>query len=80
MAEIWNELNKFLSWLEVEFKVMEVRQEMGQIKQTIPPDLINNIKIDPAEIDRIEETITKHDVMAFLQHVSPQLPEWLRPY
>jgi adenylosuccinate lyase len=80
MAEVWNALNKFLSWLEVEFAVMEVRQEMGQIKQVIPPDLLNNIKIDTAEIDRIEETKTKHDVMAFLGHVSPQLPEWLQPY
>jgi adenylosuccinate lyase len=59
---------------------MQARIERGEINAQIPEGLLAKIIIDPDEINRIEEEVTKHDVIAFLMHVSPQLPPELRPW
>lgn len=83
MGQIWSDANRFRKWLEVEVEVLWVRWERGEIKGELPADFddfIQKIVIDPAEINRIEAKKTKHDVLAFLEHVSPQFPENLRPW
>ncbi len=80
MGEKWSPKMKFFNWLRVEFAVMQARIERGEIKAVIPEGLLSQIIIDPDEINRIEEEITKHDVIAFLMHVSPQLPTELRSW
>jgi adenylosuccinate lyase len=86
ISKIWpaNEEYKFRMWLLVELTVLQVRSELGEIPISISKDqideLVKDIVIDPKEIDRIEREVTKHDVLAFLMHVSPQLPEYLRPW
>ncbi|MFA5942093.1 MAG: adenylosuccinate lyase [Candidatus Paceibacterota bacterium] len=89
MEFIWSELNKFLTWFRVETTVLGVRRDRGEFKYPVPPDMIDKIVIDPREINRlekgwIERGVKKegigHDVIAFLMHVSPQIPEGLRSW
>lgn len=78
MADLWSERNKFFNWLLVEVAVLRVRCELKEVSFEIPPNFEETIRIDPEEINRIEKEITKHDVIGFLMHVSPQFPEELR--
>lgn len=80
MSQIWSNENKFRNWVKVETAVLQAKVNLGLLKVKIPGNLVDSIKIDPEEIDRIEKEITKHDVIAFLMHTSPQLPEELRPF
>jgi len=83
MGAVWSDEQKFRNWLDVEFAVIEARVSLGEISVQIPPDLASKIGIDPQKIDWLEnnpETGVRHDVIAFLQHVSPQFPEELRPW
>jgi len=80
MEAVWSEANKFYFWLLVEIMVLRSRFDIGELTHPVPEGLENTIKIDPEEINRIEKEITKHDVIAFLMHVSPQIPEELRPW
>jgi adenylosuccinate lyase len=80
MEGIWSEENKFRKWLMVELAVLRARSLNGEFPHKIPDGLLEKIVIDPAEINRIEKEITKHDVVAFLMHVSPQLPAELRSW
>lgn len=80
MRAIWDEDNKFHYWLKVEIAVLGAKVRAGKISIDIPDDLFNRIIIDPEEINRIEREETNHDVVAFLQHVSPQLPDVLRSH
>ena len=80
MSAIWSYQNKFETWVKVEVAVLRARVQLGQITVDVPSDLVSRIKVDPAEIDRIEKSGVGHDVMAFLNHTSPQLPKELRPW
>jgi adenylosuccinate lyase len=80
MESIWSEDNKFRNWLLVEIAVLKVRRRLGELPHEVPDGLADKISIDPKEINRIEKEITKHDVIAFLMHVSPQFPEELRSW
>lgn len=80
MDQVWSPENKFRNWLLIELAVLKVRQQLGELKYNVSPRLINRIKIDPKEIDRIEAEVTKHDVAAFLRHISPQLPQKLKSW
>ncbi|HNY35684.1 MAG TPA: adenylosuccinate lyase [Candidatus Pacearchaeota archaeon] len=78
MAKIWSENYKFTTWLKVEIAVLKARKDLGEFKYNIPH--VDKIKINSDEINRIEKEITKHDVVAFLEYISPQFPEELRPW
>lgn len=80
MTGIWSERNKFLRWLSVELAVLRARQHIGELIYDGSWDFAGEIRIDPEEINRIEKEITGHDVIAFLEHLSPQFPEELRPW
>lgn len=80
MSQIWSEEAKFRNWARVEEAVLQAKIKLDLLDVKIPENLIESIKIDPEEINRIEKEITKHDVIAFLMHTSPQLPEELRPF
>lgn len=89
MEFLWSELSKFITWFLVETTTLEVRRNRGEFKHPVPLDLIDKIVIDPREINRLEKGWiergvkkegTGHDVIAFLMHVSPQIPEGLRPW
>jgi adenylosuccinate lyase len=80
MSQIWSNETKFRNWVEVETAVLQAKINLGLLDVKIPENLVESIKIDLEEINRIEKEITKHDVIAFLMHTSPQLPEELRPF
>ena len=80
MEKIWSEEAKFKNWAKVELAVLRARTIAGELKLNIPENLLDKIEIDINEIDRIEKEKTKHDVIAFLMHTSPQLPEEIRPH
>ncbi len=80
MKKIFSEERKFFYWLLTEIAVLKVRYRIGELKESVPENLIEKIGIDPKEINRIEKEVTKHDVVAFLSYVSPQFPEGLRPW
>lgn len=80
MTTIWSEKNKFFMWLLVELAVLRARKKTGELIHEVPSGLEEEVIIEPEEINRIEKQITKHDVIAFLMHISPQFPEELRPW
>lgn len=80
MEDIWSEARKFYYWLVVELTVLRVRHQLGELPHPVPESLERLVRIDPEEINRIEKEKTGHDVVAFLEHVSPQIPEELRPW
>ncbi|MDD5569454.1 MAG: adenylosuccinate lyase [Candidatus Pacebacteria bacterium] len=80
MGEIWSDENKFRQWTVVEVAVLEARHMLGELDYPVPQGLADAITIDPEEIKRIEDTITHHDMVAYLAHISPQFPEELRPW
>lgn len=69
MGGLWEPVNKFQKWLDVEMAVCEAWAEIGEI----PIDALNTIKkkagFDITKIDEIEKTV-KHDVIAFLTSVA----------
>jgi len=80
MGSNWSDANKFLQMTRVEIAVLEAQAELGLIPVSVPPGLIDKITIDVAKIDKIENEVTHHDVIAFLQVISPQMPVTLQPY
>ncbi len=80
MRGIWGEKEKFINWVGVEVAVLRAKVKLGELDVKIPEDLGDFIDIIVDEINRIEKEVIKHDVIAFLMHTSPQLPEELRPY
>ncbi|MEM6837446.1 MAG: adenylosuccinate lyase [Cyanobacteria bacterium P01_C01_bin.120] len=69
MGELWNDLAKYKTWLQVEIAVCEAQAELGYI----PPAAVDEIKekadFDPARILEIEAEV-RHDVIAFLTNVN----------
>jgi len=69
MARIWEPVNRYRKWLDIEIYACEAHAEMG----AIPRDAVDRIKsranFDVDRIDEIEKTV-KHDVIAFLTSVA----------
>jgi adenylosuccinate lyase len=74
MGRIWTEENKFNKWLQIEILACEALAEMGEI----PPEALREIKekgrFDIARVVELE-TVTKHDVVAFLTALSEHVGE-----
>ncbi len=74
MAEIWSEQNKYQKWLDVEIAVCEAWSEIGKV----PAKSLENIKKKARfDINRILEieSITQHDVIAFVSCVAEYVGE-----
>jgi len=77
MKSIWEDKEKYASWLKVELAVCEVRKELGFLDQ----DIFELIKERANySIDRINdiEKVTRHDVLAFTTSVGENLGEFSR--
>ncbi|MEP3067874.1 MAG: adenylosuccinate lyase [Parvibaculum sp.] len=77
MVKIWEPENKFRIWFEIEAHACEALAEIG----VIPKEAAKNIRergdkavFDVAKIDEIEREV-KHDVIAFLTHLSEFIGE-----
>jgi len=83
MKKVWSEYNKFRLWLFIELTVLKAKQIIGELKIPFKIDvvgLMEKIKTEPGAIKDREDNVTKHDVKAFLDIVSLQLPKELRPF
>jgi adenylosuccinate lyase len=72
MAAIWSPETRFRIWFEIEAHAAEAMAELGVIPKEAAAKIWEkgrNAKFDVARIDAIEAEV-KHDVIAFLTHVS----------
>lgn len=72
MATIWSPEQKFRIWFEIEAHAADAQAELGVIpKQAAKTvwDKARDVEFDVARIDEIEAEV-KHDVIAFLTHLS----------
>jgi adenylosuccinate lyase len=68
-AALWSPETRYATWLEVELAACEAMQEAGLVPEGTARAVRDmGLRLDPDEIDRIEQT-TRHDVIAFLTHV-----------
>ncbi|GAG03275.1 unnamed protein product, partial [marine sediment metagenome] len=72
MKNIWEEKNKYKTWLKIELLVCEALFESGKIDKNAIENIRNNAKYS---IDRIQEIekMTRHDVLAFTTAVGENL-------
>ncbi len=72
MAEIWSPETRFKIWFEIEAHAADRMAEMGIIPKEAAAKIWEkgrDAEFDVARIDEIE-AVTKHDVIAFLTHLS----------
>lgn len=71
IARLFEEDNKFETWLIVERTVAEVEEQLGIIPKGLSRSL-RSVRIDPRRIGQIER-VTNHDVIAFLEAVREKI-------
>ncbi len=77
MKNIWEEKNKYKTWLKIELLVCEALFESGEIDKNAIENIRSNARYS---IDRIQEIekVTRHDVLAFTTAVGENLGEYSR--
>ena len=60
MSQIWSDETKFRNWVKVEAAVLQAKVNLGLLNVKIPEKLVDSIKIDPEEINRIVVTYKKY--------------------
>ena len=77
MVKIWDADNKFKIWFEIESHACDAMVKLGLVPKEAAKNIRDKggtIKFDVARIDEIERE-TKHDVIAFLTHLSELIGE-----
>ena len=71
MVDIWSPKTKFRIWYEIEAHACDAQAKLGVIPQANADAVwtAKDVEFDVAKIDAIE-AVTKHDVIAFLTHLS----------
>src|SRR5476651_1348907 len=72
MVQVWSPESKFRIWFEIEAHATDALAELGVVPKEAAKKLWEkgkNAKFDVARIDEIEREV-KHDVIAFLTHLS----------
>ena len=72
MTAIWSPEQKFRIWFEIEAHAADAQAELGVIPKEAAKtvwDKARDVEFDVARIDEIEAEV-KHDVIAFLTHLS----------
>ncbi|MGQ9818716.1 MAG: adenylosuccinate lyase [Candidatus Kapaibacteriales bacterium] len=72
IALIWSEENKFSIWLEIEILACEALSILGWLPKDVPEQIRQKAKYNINRIKEVE-TITKHDVIAFLTVVEESI-------
>lgn len=72
MGELWTELAKFQTWLQVELAVCEAQTTLGTIPVEVMTQIRQMARFDPQRIREIEQTV-RHDVIAFLTNLNESL-------
>lgn len=74
MGELWNDLYKYKTWLQVEIAVCEAQAELGYIPSEAVDEIKAKADFDPERILAIEAEV-RHDVIAFLTNVNEYVGE-----
>ena len=71
MVAIWSPETRFRIWFEIEAHAADAQAELGVIPKAAAEAIwkARDVEFDVARIDEIE-AVTRHDVIAFLTHVS----------
>ena len=69
MANIWEPLNKFNIWLDIECHACDKMADLGIIPKSAASNIRKKAKFDLDRISELEKK-TKHDVIAFLTNIS----------
>lgn len=72
LSKLWNSHAKFQKWLDVELAHCTILAEEGIIPREVLPKIREKAAFDVAEIEELEK-IVKHDVIAFITHVSQRI-------
>ena len=72
MGAIWNDPNRYRTWLDVEIAVCEAWARLGQIPAAALKTIKATAGFDVERIDAIEKVV-KHDIIAFLTSVNEKV-------
>ena len=72
MTDIWSAQSKFRIWFEIEAHACDALADLGVIPKEAAKTIWDKAGDDVFDVDRIDEieAVTKHDVIAFLTHLS----------
>lgn len=79
ITSIWNDENKYRTFLKIELELLKALEEKKMIPEAIASTIEKTVKIKPERIDEIELT-TRHDVIAFCTSITEQLPADIGKY
>ncbi len=79
MTKIWSQENKYNIWFDIEIYALEALEKLGVADKGSASRIRENFakaggKFDAARVDEIE-SVTKHDVIAFLTHLAELVGE-----
>lgn len=79
MTKIWSQENKYQIWFDIEIYALEALEKLGVADAGSSKRIRENFakaggKFDAARVDEIE-SVTKHDVIAFLTHLAELVGE-----
>jgi len=79
MTKIWSQENKYQIWFDIEIYALEALETLkiapvGTAKRIRENFIKSGAKFDAARVDEIE-SVTKHDVIAFLTHLAELVGE-----
>ncbi len=79
MVKIWSQENKYNIWFDIEIYALEALEKLGVADAGSSTRIRQNFekaggKFDAARVDEIE-SVTKHDVIAFLTHLAELVGE-----
>jgi adenylosuccinate lyase len=77
MKNIWQEENKYKTWLKIELLVCEALFESGEIDKNAIEKIRSNARYSLERIQEIEK-VTRHDVLAFTTAVGEKLGDYSR--
>jgi adenylosuccinate lyase len=72
MGAIWNDPNRYRTWLDVEIAVCEAWAGLGKIPAASLKTIKDKAGFDPERIEAIEKVV-KHDIIAFLTSVNEKV-------
>jgi adenylosuccinate lyase len=79
MKKIWEEENKYRTWLQVELLACEALHKSGKIDEESIRHIRKNAKYSIRRIQEIEK-VTRHDVLAFTTAVGENLGKYSRSF
>ncbi len=74
MEKIWSDENRWQQMLQVELYACEAMKDFGKLDAAIYDEIVANANIDIQRIKEIE-SVTRHDVAAFLEAITEQIGE-----